>query len=78
MADHVDALRRHLPGDFLDVVVANDNYSIPADTGGGHTEFVPLGVVEGVQLVADDLVDEARPWRHDSRKLARVVLKLLA
>lgn len=78
VADHVDALRRHLPGDFLDVVVANDNYSIPADTGGGHTEFVPLGVVEGVQLVTGDLVDEARPWRHDSRKLARVVLKLLA
>lgn len=78
VADHVDALRRHVAGDFLDVVVANDNFSIPADTGGGHTEFVPLGLVRGTQLMTGDLVDEGRPWRHDSRKLARVVLKLLA
>lgn len=77
VADHVEALRRHVPGDFLDIVVANDNLSIPSDTGGGNTQFVPLSPVQGVQLVTDDLVDEARPWRHDSHKLARTVLNLL-
>jgi hypothetical protein len=31
-----------------------------------------------LKFVAADLVDEARPWRHDSAKLAQVVLGLLA
>lgn len=78
VADHVAAIRRHVPGEFLDVVVANDNFSIPPDTGGGNTQFVPIGALSGIQLVTKDLVDEARPWRHDSKKLARAVLDLLA
>lgn len=77
VADHVDAIRQHVPGDLLDVVVANDNFSIPADTGGGNTQFVPIGPVQGTRMVACDLVDEARPWRHDSKKLARAVINLL-
>jgi len=32
----------------------------------------------GVTCVARDLVDEARPWRHDGAKLAAAVLELLA
>ena len=78
VADHVAAIRRHVPGEFLDVVVANDNFSIPPDTGGGNTQFVPIGAISGIQLVTKDLVDEGRPWRHDSKKLARAVLDLLA
>lgn len=78
VADHVNAIQRHVPGDIVDVVVANDNFTIPSDAGGGHTQFVPLGPVGGVRVVAQDLVDEVRPWRHDSKKLARVVLDLLA
>ncbi len=77
VADHVNAIQRHVPGDIVDVVVANDNFTIPSDAGGGHTRFVPLGPVGGVRVVARDLVDEARPWRHDSKKLARVVLDLM-
>ena len=77
VADHVDALRKHVTGDFLDVVVANDNFSVPSDAGGGNTQFVPIGSIRGVRLLTRDLVDEARPWRHDSSKLARAVLALL-
>lgn len=77
VADHVDAIRQHVPGDLLDVVVANNNFSIPADTGGGDTRFVPIHPVRGIRIIARDLVDEARPWRHDSRKLARAVVNLL-
>lgn len=78
VADHVNAIQRHVPGDFLDVVLANDNFTIPSDTGGGNTQFVPIGSVERVRLVTGNLVDEARPWRHDSKKLARAVLNLPA
>ena len=78
VTDHVEAIRRHVPGDFIDVVLANDRLSIPPDAGGGHTTFVIPDAPAGVQLVTRDLVDEARPWRHDSAKLAKAVLDLLA
>lgn len=78
VADHVNALRRHVAGKCLDVVLANDNFTIPSDRGGGNTQFVSLGPVEGARLVTADLVDESRPWRHDSQKLASAVLGLMA
>ncbi|MBP6016019.1 MAG: YvcK family protein [Candidatus Promineofilum sp.] len=77
-ADHVNAIRRHVPDQLIDVVVANDNFSVAPDTGGGDTQFVQIGAIKGVRLITTDLVDEARPWRHDSRKLARTVLNLLS
>lgn len=77
VADHVNALLRHVPGDFLDVVLANDNLSIPPDTGGGRTQFVSPEPPIDVTFVSADLVDESRPWRHDSNKLARAVMTLL-
>ncbi len=78
VVDHVEAIRRHTPGDFIDVILANDNLSVSPDAGGGHTKFVTPDVPAGVQLITRDLVDEARPWRHDSVKLANAVLELLA
>jgi len=78
VADHVAAIRQHAPGDFLDAVLINDNLSIPPDTGGGNTQFVRPEPPAGVHCVRRDLVDEARPWRHDSAKLAAAVLELLA
>ena len=77
VADHVAALQRHLPARCIDTVLANDNLSVPPDTGGGHTRFVAPVAPEGVEMVTADLVDEARPWRHDSAKLGRVVVGLL-
>lgn len=80
LADHVLALEKHCRG-CIDVVLGNDNLSVPPETGGGHTVFVepiwPAGQLEGVRLVKADLVDESRPWRHDSEKLARVIVELL-
>lgn len=78
VADHVAAITTHVPGNFLNVVVANDNLSIPPETGGGQTRFVRPEPPPGVAFVACDLVDESRPWRHDSTKLARAVLALLS
>ena len=77
VADHVNAILRYVSDDLLDIVVANDNFSIRADAGGGNTRFVPIVPVRGIRMIARDLVDEARPWRHDSRKLARAVINLL-
>ncbi len=77
VADHVAALQRHLPAGCVDLVLANDNLSVPPETGGGHTRYVSPTPPAGVTMATFDLVDEARPWRHDSAKLARAVMSLL-
>ncbi|MCI0395127.1 MAG: YvcK family protein [Chloroflexi bacterium] len=82
VSDHVVAIQRHMPAEkgnapgWVDVVLANGNLSIPSDAGGGHTVFVqPVGPKD-VKMVTADLVDEQRPWRHDSAKLAWAVMSL--
>jgi uncharacterized cofD-like protein len=82
VSDHVKAIQRHLVTDenggrpYLDLVIANENLSVPPGTGGGDTEYVRADKPDGVPLLLADLVDEARPWRHDSAKLAQVLLEL--
>lgn len=82
VADHVRAIQSHLASDdnrgqpCLDLVLANDNLSVPPGTGGGETEYVLPVAPEGVPMVLADLVDEERPWRHDSVKLAQALLEL--
>lgn len=78
VADHVATLFEHIPTGCLDLVIANDNQSIPPDRGGGHTIYVPLTPPENLPMQTADLVDEARPWRHDGAKLAQVVMRLLS
>ena len=78
VADHVEAILKHAPGDYLDIVLANDNLSIAPETGGGYTRFVVPEAPAGIEFVTADLVDEKCPWRHDSAKLARAVLQLIA
>ncbi|MFN2143029.1 MAG: uridine diphosphate-N-acetylglucosamine-binding protein YvcK, partial [Candidatus Promineifilaceae bacterium] len=65
VADHVAAIRQHVPDLQLDVVLANDNLS-PAQDALGQTILVEMSDVPGVRLVTADLMDMTRPWRHDS------------
>jgi len=80
VANHVAAIRRHVshfdPDErgCLDVILANDNLSVPPGTGGGNTVFVLPEPVDDKRYVTADLVDEERPWRHDSDKLAKTVM----
>ncbi len=73
VADHVEAILQHLPSNFLDVVLANDNLALDC-----NTVFVQLGTPEFVRLMTADFIDETRPWRHDSAKLAQSVMNLIA
>jgi uncharacterized cofD-like protein len=77
VADHVATILSHVPAGCLDLVLANNNLSVPTDMGGGQTVYVQPVAPPHVPMVAADLVDEARPWRHDSQKLAAAVLQLL-
>jgi uncharacterized cofD-like protein len=73
--DHVRALEEHVGEDLFDILLCNDTY----------TEVLPQGVqwvVVDERTHADsrvycaDLVDEEHPWRHDSLKLAQVLMDL--
>jgi len=77
VADHTASILQHIPAGCLDLVLANDNLSIPVDRGGGHTVFVKPDPPLDTPMLTADLVDEQRPWRHDSKKLAKTVMNLL-
>ncbi len=80
VADHVAALRQFISVEDIDYVLANDNLTVPANRGGGHTQYVqlsPMSNVPNVELIATDLVDESKPWRHDSVKLTNAIISIL-
>lgn len=74
--DHIRALRDHVGDDLFDIVVCNKDYSakLPLDI-----QWVKLEEDPGLYyaVYCSDLVDPASPWRHDGKKLARVVIDLL-
>lgn len=80
VVEHVEVIIDQLDENCLDFVVANNNVS-PPDDKIGRTVFVepawPPPRAGRTRLISADLVDEARPWRHDSEKLSRVVLAIL-
>ena len=75
--DHVRALEKHIGPGIINVVLANSRATVAWDNA-------PAGVGEIVRLVsldspprimAADVIDEAHPWRHDSKKLAQAVMQ---
>lgn len=74
VADHVETLLHHLPYPFIDYVLANDNLTIPPETGGGQTIYVQPIPSPHIPMTTADLVDETHPWRHDSQKLAQAIV----
>jgi 2-phospho-L-lactate transferase/gluconeogenesis factor (CofD/UPF0052 family) len=73
--DHIRVMDEHTGGRLFDVAVANKNSRgvLPADI-----QFVQAGaeLKSCCPLVTADLVDDIHPWRHDSRKLAQIVIDL--
>lgn len=76
VADHVRHLLQHIPAECIDCVLANNNFDVQPE-GADKTVFVKLDQPQDVRLIAADLVDEGRRWRHDSNKLAKTILSLL-
>jgi uncharacterized cofD-like protein len=74
-SDHVRALESHIGPGMIDIVVCNRKTDMPMPPG---TDWVQLDeALDNVGVYAADLVDQERPWRHDSTKLARVLIDLL-
>ena len=76
VTDHIRHLRLHT-GRAFETVLANDNLDSPAFSG---EWVIPPAADEQFDYVlyTGDLVDEARPWRHDSDKLAARILEVYA
>lgn len=72
--EHVAALQAHTSADIVDYVVANGNLTLAVNP---ETILVQPTEPARARLIVADLVDEARPWRHDSDKLCAALLGLL-
>ena len=74
--DHIKAIEDHAGSDLFDIVLANNKYEAWLPDGIDWVKFDP-DLEDYYAIYSADLVDPFSPWRHDSRRLARVVVDLL-
>jgi uncharacterized cofD-like protein len=75
-SDHVDTLELNLGESAFDVIICNDNY--PASQPNGvKWVHVDENLMSNKRTYCSDLLDIDNPWRHDSAKLAKVLMDLL-
>jgi 2-phospho-L-lactate transferase/gluconeogenesis factor (CofD/UPF0052 family) len=79
VGDHMRQLRLHV-GNTFTTVLANDNFDIPLSTDSPYVgDWVALPAADEIkdyQLFTGDLIDVARPWRHDAQKLAARLMEV--
>jgi len=73
--DHIRALEEHVGENLFDVILCNNNYD-------GNVGVNSQWVVADEKTLSDtrtfcaDLTEEGHPWRHDSLKLAQVIMDI--
>lgn len=74
-ADHAREIDRHICKNLFSLAICNRNYH--GDLG-GKAQWVKLDdeMRQNYRVYEADLVDDLYPWRHSSRKLARVIMNL--
>jgi uncharacterized cofD-like protein len=72
--DHVRALESHVGEDLFDVILCNDNYD--GDIGKSQWVRADEKTLSDSRTYNADLVDNSHPWRHDSVKLAQVIMNI--
>lgn len=72
--DHVRALENHVGEDLFDIILCNDNY----ENNIGASQWVRADekILSDSRTYCTDLVDDNHPWRHDSLKLAQVIMNI--
>jgi uncharacterized cofD-like protein len=74
-SDHVQIIEDHVNRNLFDVIICNDNYEerLP-----GNIQWVKMrnNLRQEHNLYSTNLVDQLNPARHDSQKLAQVILEL--
>lgn len=75
VSDHLKVLEEHIEARLFDIIVCNNLYESPLPNG---VEWVKIDEPAlKYPIYGADLVDQDAPWRHDSDKLARVLMDLL-
>jgi uncharacterized cofD-like protein len=74
--DHIGALERHVGDGLFDVILCNNNY----EGGIGASQWVRADekTLSDSRSYCTDLVDDEHPWRHDSLKLAKVIVDIFS
>jgi uncharacterized cofD-like protein len=73
--DHLKVLSDHIGGTIFDIVVINNQFEGKLPQGIGWVTTAPEIELE-YPIYRANLVDVERPWRHDSTKLAQVLMDL--
>ena len=73
--DHVRALEGHVGEDLFDIILCNDNYEGDINPASKWVRADEKTVSDSRSYCAD-LVDDEHPWRHDSLKLAQVIMDI--
>lgn len=76
-SDHIRALEEHVGEDLFNVLLCNDNYTLVLPDRTDQWVQVDETSRADARLYATDLVDYDHPWRHDSSRLARILMDLL-
>ena len=72
--DHIRALEGHVGEDLFDVILCNNNYE--GEIGTSQWVHADEKTLSDSRSYCADLVDDGHPWRHDSLKLAQVVIDI--
>lgn len=73
--DHLRAFEEHAGGGLFDIAVVNQDYTQNLPSG-VEWVIVEPDLAEDYPIYQADLADSLHPWRHDSKKLARVIIDL--
>ena len=74
-SDHLNVIEQHVGRDLFDLVICNRNFHGKLGTSADWV-VADMALHENYKVYEADLIDEAYPWRHDSQKLAKVVMNL--
>jgi len=72
--DHLRALENHIGEDLFDIILCNNNYE--SDIGSSQWVRADEKILSDSRSHCADLVDDGHPWRHDSLKLAQVIMDI--
>ena len=75
--DHMTAIDRHIGKGVFTHILVNDNLTPKLPAHYTISTLAPDGVAPGYEVVRADVIDVLKPWRHDSRKLARAVMNFV-
>jgi uncharacterized cofD-like protein len=75
---HIGAIERHAGSGLVDIVLANNAMpDLPPDSNFHYVEKESENGTGNHTITTAPLIDDNRPWRHDSEKLGKAIMKLL-